>query len=787
MPDLPNPLPHAPGFVRGQTALLLGLALVFPPAPSPAADDPDPGLALYREHCALCHGQNGEGNPDEYEEPLSGDRSEGQLARLIFKTMPADNPGVLSKEQTEQVASYIYNAFYSPTARARNAPARIELSRLTVRQYRQSVADLVGAFRSEPPKWGDGRGLKAEYYTSRRFRRNDRVLERLDPRIGFDFGKESPAPEKIEDPHEFSIRWEGSVQAPETGLYTFTLRTDHAARLWINDLDHPLVDAYVKSGDDTEHSGSVFLVEGRAYPLQVEFSKAKQGVDDSKKRKEEPPVKPAMIKLEWTRPGRVGQVIPSRYLTPERFPETFCVSAPFPPDDRSIGYERGTSISKAWEDATTEGAIETSEYVRKHLDQLAGTKPDAPDHTEKLQDFALQFAERAFRHPLDEDLRDLYVDRQFQTAPDPEAAVKRVVLLVMKSPRFLYPDLGLDSSENDQYATASRIALALWDSLPDKALLDAALDGNLSTPEEIALQAERMRDDLRTKAKLSRFFQHYLGLDRDSEMAKDSQEYPDFDEALVSDLKESLALSLDEMAWSDNPDFRRLFRSDEFYLNGRLAKFYGADLPEDAPFQKVRLNPEARAGVLSHPYLMANFAYASETSPIHRGVFLIRGVLGRVLNPPPQALSPLDASLHPDLTTRERTALQTGSKSCSTCHSMINPLGFSFEHFDAVGRYRDKERGKPIDASGTYETRSGKTVTFHDAPDLADFLCASPEVQDRFIEAVFHHLVKQPIAAYGPDLQSELHQAFASSDFNIRALMVEIVKRTALTASDTQS
>ncbi len=204
----------APRFARLGLFLFLSLVVALVPPGALADDAEEPGLALYKEHCARCHGANGQGNPDEYEEPLIGERSVNQLARLIGKTMPADDPGVLSDEQNEQVASYIYDAFYSPTAQARNAPARISLSRLTVRQYRQEVADLIGTFRNDPPAWGEERGLKGEYYKSRRFRGGDRVLERVDPQIGFDFGKESPDPEKIEDPHEFSIRWEGSVQAP---------------------------------------------------------------------------------------------------------------------------------------------------------------------------------------------------------------------------------------------------------------------------------------------------------------------------------------------------------------------------------------------------------------------------------------------------------------------------------------------------------------------------------------------------------------------------------------------
>ena len=112
--------------------------------------------------------------------------------------------------------------------------------------------------------------------------------------------------------------------------------------------------------------------------------------------------------------------------------------------------------------------------------------------------------------------------------------------------------------------------------------------------------------------------------------------------------------------------------------------------------------------MLTHPYLMASFAYTATSSPIHRGVFLSRSVLGRALRPPPEAVAPLAPDLHPDLTTRQRVTLQTKPESCQSCHGMINSLGFTLEHFDAVGRYRKEEKGQPIDATGTYETRAGR-------------------------------------------------------------------------------
>ena len=227
-------------------------------------------------------------------------------------------------------------------------------------------------------------------------------------------------------------------------------------------------------------------------------------------------------------------------------------------------------------------------------------------------------------------------------------------------------------------------------------------------------------------------------------------------------------------------DFRRLFLDDQLYLNGRLAKFYGVDLPTDAPFQKVKLNAEQRAGVLTHPYLMSTFAYTGTSSPIHRGVFLARGVLGLTMRPPNEAFTPLAENLHPKLTTRERVTLQTKPAACVSYHGVINPLGFTLENFDAVGKFRDQENGKPVDTTGGYQTRSGEIKTFKGVRELATLLAGSDEVTSAFTEQMFHHLVKQPVRAYGPMVAAELRQSFAKNGFSIRKLAVEIAVVAAL-------
>jgi len=760
-----KPKPIAAAVALG-VSLTASLACVLSAQSAPAPKKKLSGAEIYAKQCASCHGQKGEGTA-KHAKPLVGSQSEGQLAGFIAKTMPPGPKRTCVGPDAQAVAGYIFESFYSPLAQARNKPARIELSRLTVPQYRNAVTDLVGSFRPAA-KLDERRGLRGEYYKTRP-RRGDRILERVDPEVRFDFGTTGALPEQ-NDPYQFSMKWDGAVLAPETGEYEIILRCEHAVRLWVNDPRNPLIDAQVKSGSDNEYRASLTLLGGRYYPVQLEFSKGVQGVNDLKKLKEKPSA-PATLTLEWKQPKRTAEVIPQRCLSPVSVPDSFVVTAPFPPDDRSLGYERGTSVSKEWEEATTEGAIETTSYVFGHLRELSGVPDEAPDRAAKLREFCKRFATRAFRRPLTPELEETYVNRQFQLAADPDTALKRSLLLTLKSPRFLYREAG--SEQPDAYDLASRLSFGLWDSLPDETLLKAAAGGELSSRSQVVAQAERMIADPRARAKVREFFFQWLKVDQYPDLAKDAKRFPGFDPAVAADLRTSLELSLNEVIWSERSDFRELFTGSKVFLNGRLAKIYGVDLPADAPFQAVALEPAERSGILTHPYLLASFAYLDTSSPIHRGVLIARNLLGRTLQPPPEAFTPLPAEAHPNMTTRQRVSLQTKPGACAGCHDLINPLGFTLEKFDAIGRFRVKENAQTVDATGSYQPLVGKPVRFAGVRDLATYLAGSEEAQAAFVEKLFQHAIKQPVRAYGTETLPGLKQSFKAGEFSVRKQLVE--------------
>ena len=764
---MPRPL------ARPAAALLLAL---FAPGLARA----DAGADLYKAQCAYCHGREGQGSK-RYESALTGAKSVAQLAQVVHDTMPESDPGSLTDAEAEAVARWMHAEFYSPEAQDRRRPPRVELARLTVDQYRNTVSDLVASFAGGG-KWGEERGLKAEYFEGRGFDQRRRKLARVELTLDHDFG--TAAPGGIDAAKGFTARWQGGLMPAETGEHEFVVRTDHSVRVWVNDRQKPLIDAWVKSGSDSEFRGGLHLTAGRPVHLRVEFSKAKQGVQDKdvvgKIKPKAPPPTPASIRLMWQRPGRQLEVVPARHLATARdYPEVYTVATPFPPDDKSLGWVRGTAISKQWEQAVTDSALATSQYVAAEADRLARVRPEEPHRAaEQIRTLARDFATRAFRRPLTEAEGAAFVDRFFKPGVEPTLALRRSVILTLVSPRFLYREAVGDDA--DPFAVASRLSYALWDTMPDQALLKAAEKGQLKTREQVRAQALRMVTDRRAIAKLAGFVRQWLHADHVTDLAKSRTLYPDFDAAAASDLRTSLDLAVDDVLTSREADFRQLLTGRDVYLNKRLAKLYGAAVEGD-DFRKVALDEGRRAGVLTHPFVLSAFAYTDGTSPIHRGVFLARGVLGLNLKPPQEAFTPLSSEAHPKLNTRERVALQTRGTNCQTCHGVINPLGFALEEFDAIGRLRATDNGRPVDATGGYLPRDGEPVQFSGARDLANYLVASREVHDSFVRQLFHHLAQQPVRAYGATQQDELREAFTRGEYNVRRLAVEAAVEAALT------
>jgi hypothetical protein len=310
--------------------------------------------------------------------------------------------------------------------------------------------------------------------------------------------------------------------------------------------------------------------------------------------------------------------------------------------------------------------------------------------------------------------------------------------------------------------------------VPDNALREAAGRGELQKPEQIRIQAERMAQSPRAKAKVGDFFRHWLAMQEAEDLSKDAKAYPGFSQEIVNDLRRSLEAFVQDVMWSDASDYRQLLLSDTIMLNERLAKFYGIPGVEGSAFRPVKFDPAQRAGIITHPFLLSMLSYHKSSSPIHRGVFLTRNVLGRFLKPPPQAIEFKDDRFDPSLTMREKVTQLTNKASCMGCHVTINPIGFALENFDAVGRFRTTDANKPINPVADYITSDGETVKFTGARDIARHTAESEDARRGFVRQMFHYMVKQPMLSYGGETLERLDGQFAANNCNMRKLLTEI-------------
>lgn len=765
-------------------------------------DDPEviraAGAAIFADQCASCHGAAGEGTDDYYPDPLIGDASIGELTAIITTTMPEDDPESCVGADAEAVATYIHHAFYSEAAQLRNRPPQLALQRLTGDQLRSSLSDLYGHFAGvRRGKWNERttqQGLAAKYYTGKKWDSENQKIVRTDPVLDFDFQLHGPrnvdGTDAGIDGEEFHAHWQGGVRIEETGRYELIVRSTTSFTCSFGHNNSQLIDNHVQSAGRNEFRRSLVLTGGRTYPIKIDLNQ--------RKRKGETP--PSSISLSWVPPGGVEEILPARHLVPGWVPAALRLETSMPPDDRTYGFPRGISVDPVWAEAVTSAALEFADLACEELwpSYQNQHKEEKLADEQLLRQFLTELIAVAHRGTPEQVDADRIIDIAVAAHQDVTEQTRHAILLALKSPRFLYPALDADRSESQQ--AANRISLTLHDSLPADDWLIQQIRQNSETDEKGRRDLARaMVDDARTRAKVREMFHHWLEISPADDLRKDEDQFPGFDAAVVSDLRRSLDAFLDAVVWSESSDYRQLVSADWMFTTPRLTEFYGeawqrrenepasgdaVDVDWASGLSRSVADQTTHVGVLTHPLVMAKLAYHRTTSPIHRGVFLVRHVMGRVLRPPNAAFTPLSPDLHPDLTTRQRVELQTSPDSCQTCHAKINPLGFSLENFDAVGHYRIMEGSRPIDAAGGYTSSSDEQVHFSSARELGDYVADSLDAQSAFVERVFQYFVKQPIAAYGTDRLEELTEQFRDSNYNIRELLIEIAVISSQPPSD---
>ena len=339
-------------------------------------------------------------------------------------------------------------------------------------------------------------------------------------------------------------------------------------------------------------------------------------------------------------------------------------------------------------------------------------EPDEPCATTILS----RLARRAYRRPVTdgdvETLLEFFRDGRAQGGSF-DAGIQLALERLLVDPEFLMRVYRSPPGvpPGDVYAlspieVASRLSFFLWSSLPDEELLELAEQGTLTRPDVLAAQVRRMLADPRThRALVEGFASQWLNLRLLPEKLADPDEYPDFDDSLIEAYRLETELFVEHQLREDRP-VPELLSADYTYANERLARFYGIPGVYGSRPRLVRLpDPERRGGLLGHGGLMAITAYPDRTSPVLRGKWLLDNILGAEPSPPP---ANVDTSLEQDptsaaLTIRERLDRHREDRLCASCHSIIDPLGFALENFDATGAWREvDEMGRPVDASGTW-------------------------------------------------------------------------------------
>ena len=317
---------------------------------------------------------------------------------------------------------------------------------------------------------------------------------------------------------------------------------------------------------------------------------------------------------------------------------------------------------------------------------------------------------RAYRRPVFEAdfVKPLELYREARADGGFEAGIEMALSVVLVNPQFLFrmEPAPPGVAPNSVYLIpdiqlASRLSFFLWSSIPDDELLDRAERGELSKPEVLESQARRMLADPRSESLVTNFADQWLHLRNLDSITPDLRLFPDFDDNLRQAFRQETELVFEEVLRDDH-SVLDLLKSDHTFVNERLAKHYGIPHVYGSRFRRVELGDGSqRGGLLRQGSVLTVTSYATRTSPVIRGKWILENILGMPPPPPPANVPALkDNTVSSSLSVRERLAEHRANVACAGCHKLTDPVGFSLENFDAVGRWRAFEEGRPIDSTG---------------------------------------------------------------------------------------
>ncbi len=322
---------------------------------------------------------------------------------------------------------------------------------------------------------------------------------------------------------------------------------------------------------------------------------------------------------------------------------------------------------------------------------------------------------------------------------------------------------------------ASRLSFFLWSSIPDDELLDAAIRGTLSRPGELEKQTRRMLADRRASNLATNFAGQWLRLRNIEAVMPNSRLFPDFDDNVRQGFRQETELFIDSVRQEDR-SVLDLIRADYTFLNERLARHYGIPNVYGSRFRRVTLSPESRrGGLLRHGSVLSVTSYATRTSPVIRGVYVLENIFGAPPPPPLPNVPALDEStVSATLPMRERLAAHRSNAVCASCHRTIDPVGFSLESFNAVGQWRDYEgEGEPIDVTGSLPGIG----EYRGVKGLEDALLARPDLfAATLTEKLMTFGLGRGIEPYDAPAVRKIVRDAARDNYRFSSLILGIVK-----------
>ncbi len=393
-------------------------------------------------------------------------------------------------------------------------------------------------------------------------------------------------------------------------------------------------------------------------------------------------------------------------------------------------------------------------------------------------------ARRAWRRPVtDSELQvPLRFYREGRSEAGFENGIEMALRAVLMSPRFLFrveqdpagiaPQTAYALSDID---LASRLSFFLWSSIPDDELLDAAIHGSLKQPTVLEKEVRRMLADTRSESLVNNFAEQWLYLRNLASVSPDARMFPDFDDNLRQAFRRETEMFFESIMREDR-NVLDLLRANYTFVNERLAKHYGIPNVYGSRFRRVTFEEgSVRGGLLSQGSVLTVTSYATRTSPVLRGKWVLANILGSPPPPPPPNVPPLKEAADSGkvLTMRERMAEHRANPACAGCHKLMDPVGFALENYDAVGRWRTAEGGVPVDAAGGLPDGSN----FQGAAGLRQALLRHPELfVTTTTEKLLTYALGRGVEDYDAPAVRGIVRAAQGDDYRFSSLVLGIVK-----------